>query len=441
MGLKFIDLYAGLGGFHQGLTRLGHKAVWACEQNENLRKLYQINYDNTPIEGDIFKVDLNLIPDHDVICGGFPCQPFSRAGYMKGFEDENKGNHFFKILEIIDAKKKKSPQYIFLENVETLLRHDNNNTFKIIKTQLEKRGYEIDYKVLSPHEFNIPHHRRRLFIVGSKKKNGGLSHFSFPEKLDISKTTIKSVLDKKLYQYPGEKLKLSYEENTVVNTWEKFISNFPDDSNLPSFPVWSHEWGATYPFEKCSVRTLSINEILEYKGSYGKEIKGNNLDEAILNYIPRYSQNDLEYYPAWKVTYIKKNRDFYQSNKDYIDRFMIENPQLFDFEFSYQKLEWSCQRADRTFKDKILQFRPSGLRVKLNNWIPALTTVRTQNVYVPEIKRKISLTELCEFQSLILKKLPDTDNINKFHQNGGYRAFGNAVNAEVVKLIAEKLLK
>ncbi|MBB79182.1 MAG: restriction endonuclease, partial [Crocinitomicaceae bacterium] len=114
--LKFIDLYAGLGGFHQALSSLGHQCVWASEYNDNLRSLYQKNFPGTPIEGDIFKVDIKKIPDHDIICGGFPCQPFSRAGYMKGFNDEEKGNHFFRILEIIDKRKKK-PTYIFLENV------------------------------------------------------------------------------------------------------------------------------------------------------------------------------------------------------------------------------------------------------------------------------------------------------------------------------------
>ena len=176
--IKFIDLYAGLGGFHQALEKLGHKCVWASEYNLNLRNLYKKNFPNTPIEGDIFKVDLNEIPKHDLICGGFPCQPFSRAGKMLGFEDIKKGNHFFKILEIIDSKKNEAPQYIILENVETILKHNKGETFRFIEDQLTKRGYEIDKKILSPHEFNIPHHRRRVFIVCAKKNLGGLENFN-----------------------------------------------------------------------------------------------------------------------------------------------------------------------------------------------------------------------------------------------------------------------
>ena len=92
--IKFIDLYAGLGGFHQALEKLGHDCVWASEYNFNLRELYKKNFPKTPIEGDIFQVNLTDIPPHDLICGGFPCQPFSRAGKMLGFEDLKKGNHF-----------------------------------------------------------------------------------------------------------------------------------------------------------------------------------------------------------------------------------------------------------------------------------------------------------------------------------------------------------
>ena len=94
--IKFIDLYAGLGGFHQALEKLGHKCVWASEYNLNLRNLYIKNFPNTPIEGDIFKVDLNKIPKHDLICGGFPCQPFSRAGKMLGFRISKKEIIFLK---------------------------------------------------------------------------------------------------------------------------------------------------------------------------------------------------------------------------------------------------------------------------------------------------------------------------------------------------------
>ena len=437
--IKFIDLYAGLGGFHQALEKLGHDCVWASEYNLNLRELYKKNFPKTPIEGDIFQVDLTDIPSHDLICGGFPCQPFSRAGKMLGFGDLQKGNHFFKILEIIDSKKNDAPKYLLLENVETILRHDNGRTFEFIQTELINRGYEIEKKILSPHEFNIPHHRRRLFIVGARKDMGGLENFKFPEKRDLSKTTISSILCLDHIPHPEENLSLSIENNEVLNLWSNFIETFPDDISLPGFPIWSHEWGATYPFEDYTPQSSTIEELNELRGTYGEKISGTDKEIIINKFIPRYAQKDLEKFPNWKIVFIKKNREFYKKNKDFIDLFVLKNPELKDFEFSYQKLEWSCSGAPRTFDDKIIQFRPSGLRVKLNNWSPALTTIRTQNIYIPKIKRKLSLLELSKLQSMKIKHLPDIYD-GKFVPNGGYKAFGNAVNVEVVRLIAKNLL-
>jgi len=436
--LKFIDLYAGLGGFHQALGRLGHMCVWASEYNHTLRNLYSKNFPKTPIEGDIFKIDLNSIPEHDIICGGFPCQPFSRAGKMLGFEDLKKGNHFFKILEIIDSKKNK-PKYIFLENVETILKHNNKETFDFIESELIKRNYEIDKKILSPHEFNIPHHRRRLFIVGSLKSKGGLNHFNFPNKHKEYESSINDIIDFNTKPYKGEKLYLDNEKKLVINIWRNFIEYFPKNKKLPGFPIWSHEWGANYPYETKTPFSCTLKELKRKKGMYGELIDSDNHEDALEKFIPRYSNNKLIQFPKWKINYIKKNREFYSENKKYIDEFLKKNPKIKDLKFTDQKLEWNCSDASMKLDDKIIQFRPSGVRIKLNNWSPALTTIRTQNIYIPKIERKLSLKEVAKLQSMDLKYLPDIYN-NKFVANGGYRAFGNAVNVDLVTLIAKNLL-
>lgn len=436
--LRFIDLYAGLGGFHQALGKLGHICVWASEHNHTLRNLYSKNFPETPIEGDIFKIDLNSIPEHDIICGGFPCQPFSRAGKMLGFEDLKKGNHFFKILEIIDSKKNK-PKYIFLENVETILKHNNKETFDFIESELIKRNYEIDKKILSPHEFNIPHHRRRLFIVGSLKSKGGLNHFYFPKKHKKYESSINDIIDFKTKPYKGEKLYLDNEKKRVINIWRNFIECFPKNKRLPGFPIWSHEWGANYPYETKTPFSCTLKELKRKKGIYGELIDSDNHEDALEKFIPRYSNNKLIQFPKWKINYIKKNREFYSSNKKYIDEFLKKNPKIKDLKFTDQKLEWNCSGASMKLDDKIIQFRPSGVRIKLDNWSPALTTIRTQNIYIPKIERKLSLKEVAKLQSMDLKYLPDIYN-NKFVANGGYRAFGNAVNVDLVKLIAKNLL-
>jgi DNA (cytosine-5)-methyltransferase 1 len=440
--LKFIDLYAGLGGFHQALSKLGHDCVWASEYNQLLRDLYKRNYPETPeVVGDIFKVDLDTIPDHDLICGGFPCQPFSRAGSMQGFNDKARGNHFFRILEIIDSKpNEKKPGFLLLENVETILKHDNGRTYKLIVEELTNRGYEIDQEILSPHEFNIPQHRRRLFIVGKLKSRGGLSNFRFPDRLDKSRTTIESILDPSIKPFEEEKLYLTGEQKVSYDFWKGFVENFPKDKNIMSLPLWSHEWGANYPFDKSTPHFSPLTSLVGKRGTFGIVIPNIEKDEILEHYIPRYSQNKVDEFPNWKRNHIKKNRDFYSDNNGFIDEYLSANPQFRKLNFSSQKFEWCCAGAAKTFEDKLIQFRPSGLRVKLNNWAPALTTVRTQNLFIPRINRKLSHVENAKLQSLELKYLPDIRD-EKFHSNGGFKAIGNAVNSEVVRLIAYNLLQ
>lgn len=179
----FIDLFAGLGGFHLALQQLGCKCVFASELKEDLRKLYQLNFpelDEEYLKGDITLVDVNDIPSHDILCGGFPCQPFSQAGKRQGFNDEkDRGNLFTYICDIIEYHR---PKYVFLENVANLKGHDEGNTWKVIYTKLhDELGYEVKEAILSPHQFESPQHRKRIYIVGARKDLGGLGDFHFPE--------------------------------------------------------------------------------------------------------------------------------------------------------------------------------------------------------------------------------------------------------------------
>lgn len=170
MPLKFIDLFAGLGGFHLALEQLGCECVFASEINPDLRQLYERNH-GIPCAGDITKVDIkNEIPAHDILCAGFPCQPFSKAGMQGGFEDEQgRGNLFYRIMDILNEHK---PEYVFLENVPNLKSHDGGNTYKVISEQLSTL-YDIADDIISPHHFGIPQHRTRIYIVGRLKSLGG----------------------------------------------------------------------------------------------------------------------------------------------------------------------------------------------------------------------------------------------------------------------------
>lgn len=186
----FIDLFAGIGGFHLAFHDNGADCVFSSEWNEPARQTYEANFKkispdifkNGNFAGDITKVNPKDIPDFDIICGGFPCQPFSQAGFKKGFEDK-RGNLFFHIAEIIKQKK---PKAFFLENVRHLFKHDDGKTFATIKKIIEEElGYSFYYKIVKGTDFNIPQHRPRLFMVGFRNKK---IKFDFPEPVKLTKT-------------------------------------------------------------------------------------------------------------------------------------------------------------------------------------------------------------------------------------------------------------
>lgn len=172
--VKYIDLFCGLGAFHTAFNRtnirqkeLKYKCVLACDIDEGIRKIYEENYGIKP-EGDINLINIDTMPDFDILCAGFPCQPFSIAGNQKGFQDKSRGNLFYKILEIID---KKNPETLMLENVKNLYTIHKGETFKIIKDELENRGYNFSYKVIDSRFYNSPQSRHRIYIICNKHSN------------------------------------------------------------------------------------------------------------------------------------------------------------------------------------------------------------------------------------------------------------------------------
>jgi DNA (cytosine-5)-methyltransferase 1 len=182
---RFIDLFAGIGGIRLAFQNAGGKCVYTSEWDNYSRKTYEANFGEVPF-GDITKIQETSIPDHDVLLGGFPCQPFSLAGVSKknalgrlhGFLDETQGTLFFDIARIIRHKK---PKAFMLENVKNLVSHDKRKTFKVITNTLEELGYSIHFRVLDGKHY-VPQHRERIIIVGfSKEVFGGNENFSFPE--------------------------------------------------------------------------------------------------------------------------------------------------------------------------------------------------------------------------------------------------------------------
>ncbi len=188
--MKFIDLFAGIGGFHTALHNIGGTCVFAAEWDKEARKTYEHNYKMHSPElfssgnfiGDITLVNPADIPDFDILCAGFPCQPFSQAGFKKGFS-EVRGTLFFDIVKIL---KEKQPQAFFLENVRHLLKHDDSKTFATIKKIIEDElGYSFHYRIVKASDFGLPQHRARLFMVGFKDK---AIDFKFPDPIPLEKS-------------------------------------------------------------------------------------------------------------------------------------------------------------------------------------------------------------------------------------------------------------
>lgn len=438
---RFIDLFAGLGGFHVALSDpdLGGKCVFAAEWEPTLNALYRTNFGldawsdiNTLNSEDLIARE---VPDHDILTAGFPCQPFSKAGDQLGFKDTAQGGLFFKVLQILQVKR---PRWFILENVPNILHHDAGRTKSTIERELKALGYDVDVRHFSPHEFGIPQVRDRAYFVGSLDSLGGLDGFSWPTKHKEA-TSITKVLRKDV------PIARAIPEQTLsaIDMWGDFLRRSPASLKLPSFPLWSMEFGATYPYEaetppgvweRRKVRGLSG---MSLRGSFGFELDGLSIPEqqAI---IPSHSRRkgDVEF-PRWKRTFIRQNRAFYRDNRAWIHPWLSEW-QPWSFPSSFQKLEWNAQGEERDIDNFVLQVRASGIRVKRPLTAPSLiaftqTQVPILGANLAGLRRYMTPEECAQLQSLGDIDLPSYDL-------DAYKALGNAVNAKVVGAIAAPLL-
>jgi len=276
--IKYIDLFCGLGAFHTAFNRnnilqnqVKYNCVLASDINQNVRKIYEENYGIKP-EGDINQINLDTIPDFDILCAGFPCQPFSIAGNQKGFEDETRGNLFYKILEIID---KKQPEILMLENVKNLHTIHKGETFQKIRDELINRGYNVSYKVIDSRYYNSPQSRQRIYIICNKSKKYIFRQIENPI------VPVSSVIDNSITDFFDYNKKYKLEKCTGTSMMKYKLINkktgnggrqgervYDLTKSGPTICASSGGPGAKtglYYFDG-KIRTLSVNETLKMFG-------------------------------------------------------------------------------------------------------------------------------------------------------------------------------
>ena len=384
---KFIDLFCGVGGFHLALESLGGTCVFASDIDADCRKVYHDNFGLEPF-GDITKVDEKDIPKHDVICAGFPCQAFSKAGYRRGVNDP-RGTLFFDIVRIA---KYHNPKYLILENVRNLAGHNGGNTWRVIRYNLRALGYNVSDEpiIFSPHYLGIPQHRERVFILCKRKDLGDLPTFTFDKRSRPASNAF-SILQKDSEIANIKKYALNKKEVDLINLWNQFIEIVKKD--LPGFPVWS-EW---------------LKEL-------------NGIDNIGLH-------------PKWKQDFIYKNSRLYSQYKKQIDVWLKKANKNKDFKGAKAKFEWQAGKVESpNLWNTIMHFRPSGLRVKSPTHYPALVAI-TQTSIVGPLKRRLTPRECARLQ-----RIPDSYKLH-LTDRIAYKQLGNSVNVDVVKLFAELLLK
>lgn len=418
--MHFIDLFAGLGGFHLATAKSGGRCVFACELDAKLRQAYSSNFGIEPA-ADIREVQPSDVPSHDLLCAGFPCQPFSKAGGQRGRADKERGTVFDSIVDVLRVHR---PSFVLLENVAHFVRHDKGKTYTRVRKKLEYLGYAVSSATLSPHQFGVPQIRQRMYLVG---RLYGLNGFTWPEPTTrADELSLRDFLDER----PADAKALSPQVVLCLKTWQEFLDAIPAGAKLPSFPIWSMESGASYPYDRGSLHEVPLKLLRRERGSFGVSL-GKWFRKDLLQLVPSYARRRENAFPKWKMDFIRKNRQFLLTHRSALASW---TKRIRRFPPSLQKLEWNCQGEERNIWEYVIQFRASGVRVKRATTSPSLVAMTTTQVPIIGWERRyMTVRECARLQCMEeLKHLP--------RYGAAMAAFGNAVNVRVARLVLDALL-
>ena len=413
MAFTFIDLFAGIGGFHAALQPLGGKCVFVSEWDQHAATTYASNWlknSNLQVQGDIRELTEGAkvkIPAHDVLTAGFPCQPFSKSGNQLGV-NETRGTLFYNILRVIEARK---PKIILLENVRNLVGPKHIRDYKIMVRLLRELGYAVSEipTILSPHEIprefgGSPQHRQRVFIgavrVGAKRANeladiGPLIDKDFLKQFNKPNWDIKEELDifTKSAKHINAKLKLGIEQRKALAMWDDFLKQYRNfnNSNPPGLPLWTEFWKPR------------------------KQIK-----------VPKNT-------PEWKQQFIERNTVLYESNKIWINKW-VKKHQLNNFIASHIKFEWQGKNSKSVY-ECLIQFRPSGIRVKEPTYVPAFVAITQTPVLGWELR------ELSESEAIRIQGFPRSFTFENQRRALSLKQTGNAVHPGSASLVFYALIE
>lgn len=417
MSFTFVDLFAGIGGFHAVLSQAGGTCVMASEIDPRAAEVYRLNWgaDMRPrrgrpiVEGDIIPLTEPVVPrhvpKHDVLAAGFPCQPFSKSGYQRGV-DEARGTLFFNILKIIEARK---PQVVFLENVRNLAGPQHRDTFATIVRLLREQGYLVSSEptVFSPHLLppdrgGTPQVRDRVYILGTYVgRQHALAETDLPKAVEYAPVAgwspslwrIDEFLDDDDSIPDVQKYRLTPAEKRWIKTWDEFVRDVTDSrgDKLPGFPLWA-------------------------------------------DYFRKVSARELMDFPEWKVDFVRKNERLYMDNRRAIDRWLARHDHLIDFPASRRKLEWQAQKIE-SLNDTVMHFRPSGIRAKAPTYVPAMVAMNQTSVVGSRARR------LTPSEGARLQGLPGNFYFGDQPDSASYKQLGNSIAVGAASFVFEEFLR